>query len=152
MYIETTIIFGILSCIIAFLTTIIIIKHAQYRKIVLKLSDKKYKIYSEIVTVLFDMINRQKKLSKFSDDELLKRIMNIKRDLLLYGTDKIIRKFFEWEDNQLTKKRLYNWVELAYLVRKDMGNKRTRIKPDDILESLLSEKDEFKDFKKSLLG
>ena len=91
-------------------------------------------------------------MSKISDDEILKRVMDIKRDLLLYGTDEIVCKFFEWEDNQLTGKRLWNWVELAYLVRKDMGNKRTKIKPDDILKSLLSEKDEYKDFKNNLLN
>ena len=147
---KTTIIVGIFSGIIAFLTTIILIKHAQYREVVLKLSDKKYKIYSEIVTILFDMINRQKKLTKTSDDVLLKRIMDVKRDLLLYGTDKIVRKFFEWEDNQLTNKRLRNWIELTYLVRKDMGNKRTRIKPINIFESLLSNKKDLEDLKKDL--
>jgi len=70
----------------------------------------------------------------------------------LYGNDKIIRKFFEWEVNQLTGKRLWNWAELAALVRKDMGNRWTTITADDILKSLLSSTDNYEDFKRELLN
>ena len=144
------IIIGIATIIVMILLAVLGISHAQYREVLLKLSDKKYKIYSEIVTILFDMINRQKGLSKISNDELLKRIMDVKRDLLLYGSDKIVRKFFEWEEHQLTKKRLWIWIELTCLVRKDMGNEKSKITPDDILLSLLSEKDEYESLKKDL--
>lgn len=78
--------------------------------------------------------------------------MNVKRDLLLYGNDKIVHKFFEWEINQLTGKRLWNWAQLAALVRRDMGNRWTNITADDILKSLLSETDNYEDFKRELLN
>jgi hypothetical protein len=125
--------------------------HDQYREIKLKLSDKKYDTYSEIIATLFDLVNRQKGLKEFSDDELLLRIMIVKRDLLLYGNDQIIRKFFDWEINQLSGKRLWNWAELAALVRKDMGNARTKINADDILKSLLSSTDDYEAFKNQLM-
>jgi hypothetical protein len=144
-------IIGLLSGIIIFLGTILKMYHDQYREIKLKLSDKKYETYSEIIATLFDLVNRQKGLKQFKDEELLLRMMTVKRDLLLYGNDRIIRKFFDWELNQLSGKRLWNWAELAALVRKDMGNARTKITADDILKSLLSPTDDYKVFKNQLL-
>ncbi len=151
---ETTLklIIGILSGVIILFGTIIKMYHDRYREVQLKLSDKKYETYSEIIAILFDMVNRQKGLNKITDDEILQRFMNVKRDLLLYGNDKIIRKFFEWEINQLTGKRLWNWAELAALVRQDMGNRWTSITADDILKSLLSATENYLDFKNSLLN
>lgn len=143
-----TSIVSILSSIIILLGVILKMYHDRYREIKLKLSDKKYQTYSEIITVLFDMINRQKGLSHISDDDILKRIMNIKRDVLLYGSDKVIRTFFKWEENQLTKKRLLIWIELVVLVRKDMGNKWSRISVKDIFKSLLKPSEDWKSLKK----
>lgn len=150
---DTTfkLIIGLLSGIIVFLGTILKMYHDRYREIKLKLSDRKYDTYSEIIATLFDMVNRQKGLKSITDDEILLRLMNVKRDLLLYGNDRIIRKFFEWEINQLTGKRLWNWAELAALVRQDMGNRWTRITADDILKSLLSSTENYDDFKQKLL-
>jgi flagellar motor component MotA len=145
-------IIGLLSGLILFLVTVLKMFHDRYREIKLKLSDKKYETYSEIIATLFDMVNRQKGLNKVTDDEILQRLMNVKRDLLLYGNDQIIRKFFEWEVNQLTGKRLWNWAELAALVRKDMGNRWTNITADDILKSLLSATVNYENFKRELLN
>lgn len=146
------ILIGILAALIAFLSTVIKMYHDKNREIELKLSDKKYSAYSEIIATLFDLINKQKGLNNFTEDEILFRIMNVKRDLILYGNDKIVAKFFEWEDNQHNKKRLWVWVELVALARKDMGNKWTNITADDILKSLLSEQDDYKEFKKTLMN
>ena len=143
---------GLLSGLILILVTVLKMFHDRYREIKLKLSDKKYETYSEIIATLFEMVNRQKGLNKATDDEILQRLMNVKRDLLLYGNDKIVRKFFEWEINQLTGKRLWNWAELAALVRTDMGNRWTNITADDILKSLLSATDNYEDFKRELLN
>ncbi len=151
---ETTLklIIGLLSGIIVLLATVLKMYHDRYREVKLKLSDKKYETYSEIIATLFDMVNIQKGLIKISDDKLLLRLMTVKRNLLLYGNDAIIKKFFEWEINQLTGKRLWNWVELAALVRKDMGNRWTKISADDILKSLLSANENYEDFKKEMLN
>jgi hypothetical protein len=145
-------IIGLLSGFILLLVTGLKMFHDRYREIKLKLSDKKYETYSEINSPLFDMVNRQKGLSNVTDNEILKRLMNVKRDLLLYGIDKIVCKFFELETNQLTDKRLWDWAELAVLVRKDIGNRWTSITADDILKSLLSATENYEDFNRELLN
>lgn len=141
-----------LSSAVAILLGLLKMYHERYREIKLKLSDKKYETYSEILSTLFDMVNRQKGLNKMTNDEILQRLMNVKRDLLLYGNDTILRKFFEWEVNKLTGKRLWNWAELAALVRKDMGNRWTNITADDILKSLISDGENYEAFKIDLLS
>lgn len=146
------ILLAFLSAVTVILVTWIKLQSDKIREIRSKLSDKKYDTYFEIIATLFEMINRQKGLSKITDDELLKRMMDVKRNLLLYGNDKMVRKFFEWESNQLTGKRLWNWVELAAIARKDMGNRMTKISADDILKSLLSEQDDYSSSKEELLN
>lgn len=143
---------AVLSTVTVILVTWIKLQSDKIRDIKSKLSDKKYDTYFEIIATLFEMINRQKGLTKITDDQLLKRMMDVKRNLLLYGNDKMVKKFFEWETNQLTGKRLWNWVELASIARKDMGNRSTKITADDILKSLLSEQDDYSNFKKELLN
>lgn len=150
--ITAKILLGVLSTTVILLLGLLKMYHDRLREVKLKLSDKKYDTYFEIIATLFELINRQKGLSKITDDQLLKRMMDVKRNLLLYGNDKAIRKFFEWETNQLTGKRLWNWVELTAIARRDMGNRWTKITADDILKSLLSEQDEYEDFKKELLN
>jgi len=124
------------------------IYHDKLRDIKSKLSEKKYQTYNEILAILFDLINQTKNLVSVSEDEVLIRIMTVKRDLILYGNDKIIKKFFEWEENQLKDGyRLWNWAELAALARKDMGNKYTKINADNILRSLFNKQQDYLDFK-----
>ncbi|QEL03441.1 hypothetical protein FKG96_22285 [Olivibacter sp. LS-1] len=143
---------ALLSSGVVILGTWLKIYHDKLRDIKAKLSDKKYQTYYELLAILFDLINQTKKLQSISEEEVLLRIMNVKRDLILYGNDKIIKKFFEWEDNQLkTGYRLWNWAELAALARRDMGNKRTTINADEILRSLFVKKQDYLDFKKEYI-
>lgn len=128
------------------------IQSDKIRDIKSKLSDKKYQAYHEILSILFDLINQTKKLTSISEDELLLRIINVKRDLILYGNDKMVAKFFEWEDNQLKSAyRLWNWAELAAIARKDMGNRRTKVNADKILRSLFNNSDDYVSFKKEFI-
>jgi hypothetical protein len=149
---ELKIALAILSALSLTLVTLIKIQSDKIRDIKAKLSDKKYSTYHEILTILFDLINQTKGLKTVSEDEVLKRVMDVKRDLILYGNDKIIKKFFEWEDNQLKQGyRLWNWAELAAIARKDMGNRWTRISADDILRSLFNDKTEYIEFKNEFI-
>lgn len=128
------------------------IQSDKIRDIKSKVSDKKYKTYYEILAILFDLINQTKDLKSISEAEVLLRIMNVKRDLILYGNDKMVKKFFEWEDNQQRGAyRLWNWAELAAIARKDMGNRWTKINADQILRSLFDDKQDYIEFKQEFI-
>ena len=122
-----------------------------YRDVQLKLSDKKYNCYAEIVNILFDILQEIKGIKKkTSDKELLRRIFSIKTNLFLYGNDDVVKKFSKWEKETSQKKQFKIWTELAVLVRKDMGNKDSKIDSDFILKSIFSNEEEYKEFKKNL--
>lgn len=81
------------------LTTLTTYYYNQYRDASLKLSDKKYSTYSEVVKILFDMVKEKKGLLEYTHDELLSRIIDVKSDLILYGSNKIVKQFLKWEEN-----------------------------------------------------
>lgn len=75
------------------------------------------------------------------------RLLDIKRDLIIYAPDNIVKKFFEWNKyvsnvpNDISHINLF--LNLIVLIRKDMGHKDTDIKPEDILRALMSTDEEF---------
>lgn len=143
---------GLLAALVALLGTLLTLSNGTKRDALNKVNDKKYKVYSEILDVLFDLIKKQKGLPTTSSNDMVQRFIDIKRDLLLYGNDRSVRKFFEWEMAQdKGGRRLWIMAELAALVRKDMGNRWTRITADDILKSLVSDSKNYEEFKRDLL-
>ncbi|MBL0309179.1 MAG: hypothetical protein IPP77_05740 [Bacteroidetes bacterium] len=143
---------GVLSILVVLITVFLKKSHDELRDVKSKLSEKKFDTYNEILAVLFDIVKQQQKLTTISEDETLSRLMNVKRDLMLYGNDKIIRKFFEWEENQLkVGYRLWNWAELAALARRDMAYQSTSITADDILRSLFRNRHEYLEFKEEFI-
>jgi hypothetical protein len=143
---------GLLAALVALLGTMLTIANNTKREALSKLNEKKYKVYSEVVQVLFDLVKKQKGLKTTSGEDTTQRMIDIKQDLLLFGNDRTVRKLFEWEE-AIGKGGLRLWImaELAALVRKDMGNRHTGITADDILRSLLSDKADYRAFKKELL-
>lgn len=128
------------------------IQNDKIRDIKSKLSDKKYQTYHEILAILFDLISQSKNIKSVSEVDILNRIMNIKRDLILYGNDKMVKKFFEWEENQhKSAYRLWNWAELAAISRKDMGNRFSKINTEKIFRSLFSNEKDYLKFKSEYL-
>ena len=73
--ITAKILLGVLSTTVLLLLGLLKMYHDRLREIKLKLSDKKYDTYFEIIATLFELINRQKGLSKITDDEIFKRMI-----------------------------------------------------------------------------
>jgi hypothetical protein len=116
-----------------------------------QLSDKKYEMYSELIYILFDLTNGEKIGKKVSQRDLLKRILAIKRDMFIYAPDKIFRKFTKWTleinkiDNSVSHFKTY--FELMKLVRKDMGQKKTKLNIDDFMLFYMQSEEEYEKFK-----
>ena len=134
-----------------------LIWRVQYQKDKMKnienlISEKKYKLYSEFVYLIFDALHGEKIDKKVTDKELVKRIVDIKRDLFLYANDDIFRKFIEWsiktknEDNKTEHFKTY--YELMRLAREDMGQVKTNISLDEFMLFLFQDEIEYEKFKK----
>ncbi|XLS28094.1 hypothetical protein ACJD0Z_12890 [Flavobacteriaceae bacterium M23B6Z8] len=123
----------------------------KIRNVESQLSDKKYQMYSELVYILFDISGGEKIGKKVSQRDLLKRILAIKKDMFIYAPDKIFKKFTDWtleiENNNGSVNHFKVYFELMKLVRKDMGQKNTKISIDDFMLFYMQSRSEYEKFK-----
>ena len=116
-----------------------------------QLSEKKYKVYADIISVFFEIMEHTKKDIPTNSDEYMQRILAIKKEVFIYGTDEIFFKLSDWLvssseglDNLKGTKR---FVELLILIRKDMGNKKTQVQIDDFMIFTMQDRKEYLKFK-----
>lgn len=141
---------GVLVFISTILGFIIKNQHDKILSIKNQISDKKYNIYNEIFSIFFDVMREGKGFTKKTKpNDLPDRIINVKKDLLIYGTDEIIKKFTEWNvncNNPNQMSNFQNYLALFILIRKDMGYKKSKLTEKDILRIIMGNDDEYKKF------
>ena len=122
-----------------------------------KISDEKYKTYLDIVSLFFDILKENKGLTTNAQNDLAVRYIDIKKNLLLLGSDEVIRKYTEFDknmveynDNKDISKILY-WLELFILIRKDSGNPKTKLTIDDLLKSIMATEKDYTDIKNLII-
>jgi hypothetical protein len=137
---------ALFAAIVAILLYVLKKKDDELSLIKNKISDEKYKTYFSIVSLFFDILKQDKGLATFGDGELAAKYIDIKKNLLLLGSDDIIKKFSEFDkgitsDDLHAMHKIKTWLDLFILIRKDSGNPKTKLTIDDILRSLIKEAD-----------
>jgi len=118
-----------------------------------KISDEKYKTYFDIISLFFDLLKENKGVGKVVQSDLVARYIDIKKNLLLLGSDEVIRKYTEFDKNMVEYEenkdisKISHWLELFILIRKDSGNPKTKLTKDDILKSIMATEKDYKDIK-----
>ncbi len=115
-----------------------------------QLAERKYKMYSELIYLLFDISNSEKLGRKISDKELLTRLLSTKKEMFIYAPDKIFKKFTEWLlqlNNQGSVDHFKTYFELMKMMREDMGHLKTRINLDDFMLFFMQNREEYNRFK-----
>lgn len=129
-------------------------KNEKIRNIESQLSDKKYKVYHELFSLYFGLLKDAKSISKTSETELVSKLIDIKKDIMIYAPDSVLNKFNEWNnfvgDNPNNTKHINLFLELLLLIRKDMGNSKSKLNSDKLLRSIMSSTEEFEKFKKTI--
>ncbi len=122
-----------------------------------QLSDKKYKVYIEVISLFYEAFYRNILSPEITpadaEKAIAQRMVSIKRDMMIYAPDPIFKKFTDWltsatenagDANIKHFKILY---DLMMLMRKDMGNPKTSLSLDEILLSMMQDREEVKKFK-----
>ncbi|MDP3451508.1 MAG: hypothetical protein Q8R90_01010 [Bacteroidales bacterium] len=112
-----------------------------------QLSDRKYDVYIKLLTVFFDILKQVKKGQPTNALKLIDKMLDIKKELIIFGNDKVLFAFFKWEKESQTKSNLKALAELIIEVRKDMGNPKTSVSTKDFLKSLVSTDNDYKELK-----
>lgn len=143
--------------VISFLSIIIIILgwyiHRQTERIKVMenlISEKKNEAYSSFVGLFYDLLAQSKENKSFDAHDGLIKMMEIKKTLFMYGSDKVFRAMNEWLkycNPQYDQKEMLNKVlKLLVLIRKDLQN-NSKLKVDDILFNIMQSKEEVEKFK-----
>lgn len=128
----------------------------QYQKDRIKdiesqLSDRKYKLYSELVYLIMDLIISIKTEKPLTESDIKNRVLLVKRELFLYAPDNIFKAFLAWTlelqkpNSKVDHFKMY--FKMIQLIRKDMGFRSSKIDLDDFMLFLLQDKDEYEKFK-----
>ncbi|OUS21549.1 hypothetical protein A9Q93_00575 [Nonlabens dokdonensis] len=102
-----------------------------------QLSVQKYNLYSSIIHLLFDITASGKITKKISERDLVKRLLEIKKDMFVYAPDDVFRQYSKWtleitkDSKSLDHMTLY--YELLKLIRKDMGHRYTKLSFDEFM-------------------
>lgn len=126
----------------------------KLKSIKMQLSEKKYKLYHDIYSIFFDLIKSGKGKNTQNIKTIGNKIIDIKKDLLIYAPDSITRKFIEWNrfisNNEGDMKHTKIFLELYILIRKDMGHPKTLINESDILKLIMTTDIEVEQMKKMI--
>jgi len=115
-------------------------KHEREKRLQIEkqLSDKKYSVYKLFIDLYFDMFQTVQEGKSVDIKKITPKIIEIKRDLLIYGGDKVVKTFLNWQISTFTgKPSLKPFTEILIEMRKDMGYPKTTITSDLFLKSLI---------------
>ena len=143
--------------VISFLSITIVILgwyiHRQTEKIKVMenlISEKKNEAYSSFVGLFYDLLKQSKENKSLDTHDGLEKMMEIKKTLFMYGSDRVFKAMNEWlkycnsQNNQ--KEMLNKMLKLLVLIRKDLQN-NSKLKENDILMNIMQSEDEIKKFK-----
>lgn len=114
------------------------------------ISEKKNEAYSSFVGLFYDLLKQSKENKSLDTHDGLEKMMEIKKTLFMYGSDRVFKAMNEWLkycNRQYDQKEMLNKVlKLLVLIRKDLQN-NSKLKVDDILLNIMQSEEEVKKFK-----
>lgn len=125
---------------------IIISKFLEYRqKKQLYLYEKKEKAYASFIKMVYKMQECIKKGEDYSDKDMLEDVLNFSKELTLWGSNKVIKKWIEFRNTDYSNTEdynnvLYNLEDIIIEIRKDMGHKKFGLNKGDILSFFINDK------------
>lgn len=99
-----------------------------------QLSSKKYEVYTSFIKLIYDMQKSFKTEKPLQEKYKIDIIYQIKTNLIIYGSDDVVKAFFEWEKHsQNEANNVFHYVGKVFEeIRKDMGNPKTFITAHEI--------------------
>ena len=137
----------VISAVVAIAGFIIARQTEKLRTMREQLSEKKYKAYADAVKMFYSILKDTKAHRATNNDEMMEKIIDIKRDIFMYGSDKVFRAFNKWlleakENNE--KAQFAAFLDFVLEMRKDLCNGKTKLTKHDILLNLTQSEDEAK--------
>lgn len=135
----------VISAIVAVAGIIIAWQTEKLRNMREQLSEKKYNAYADAVKMFYSVLKDAKANRSTNNEEMMDRMIDIKRDIFMYGSDKVFRAFNKWllyTANSNDKAQFSACLDLVLEMRKDMCNNNTNLTKHDIMLNLTQSEEE----------
>lgn len=135
----TTILNVLVPAIVAVAGIIIAWQTEKLRTMREQLSEKKYNAYADAVKMFYSVLKDAKANRITSNNEMMDRMIDIKRDIFMYGSDKVFKAFNRWllsTTNSNDKAQFAAFLDFVLEMRKDLCNNKTKLNKYDILLNL----------------
>lgn len=135
----------LISAIITIAGIIIAWQTEKLRTMREQLSEKKYNAYADAVKIFYSVLKDAKANRTTNNKEMMDRMIDIKRDIFMYGSDKVFKVFNKWllsTTNSNDKVQLAAFLDFVLEMRKDLCNNKTKLTKHDILLNLTQSEDE----------
>ena len=136
---------GLVPAIVAVAGIIIAWQTEKLRTMREQLSEKKYNAYADAVKMFYSVLKDAKANRATNNEEMMNRMIDIKRDIFMYGSDKVFKAFNIWllatkEDNN--KEQFSYFLDFVLEMRRDLCNGKTKLTKHDILLNLTQSEEE----------
>lgn len=112
-----------------------------------QLSEKKYKAYADAVKMFYSILKDSKAHRSTNNEKMMEKMIDIKRDIFMYGSDKVFKAFNTWLISTMSindKKQFAAFLNFVLEMRKDLCNNKTKLTKYDILLNLTQSEEEAK--------
>ncbi len=143
----TTLLNVIVPALVAVAGIIIAWQTEKLRTMREQLSEKKYNAYADAVKMFYSVLKDAKANRTTNNKEMMDRMIDIKRDIFMYGSDKVFKAFNKWllsTTNSNDKAQFAAFLDFVLEMRKDLCNNKTKLTKHDILLNLTQSEDEAK--------
>lgn len=123
-------------------------KHEKEKRVQIEkqLSEKKYQVYIKFINLYFQLYENVKNNKKMPNSEMSKTMIEIKKELMMYGSDSVVKRFFIWQQFSKDNKTNVSLIPITNIIiemRKDMGMPKSKITTTDFLKSLVRNEEEY---------
>ena len=110
-----------------------------------QLSEKKYKAYADAVKMFYSILKDSKAHRSTNNEKMMEKMIDIKRDIFMYGSDKVFKAFNTWLISTMSindKKQFAAFLNFVLEMRKDLCNNKTKLTKYDILLNFTQSEEE----------
>ena len=112
-----------------------------------QLSEKKYNAYAEAVKMFYSVLKDSKTHKATNNKEMMLKMIDIKRDIFMYGSDRVFKAFNVWlmaTSKDENKEHLGAFLDFVLEMRRDLCNNKTKLTKHDILLNLTQSEEDAK--------
>lgn len=139
------------TMIVAVLTVVIAKYYERKQEIENQQREKKIEVYEQFMEKWFDKLlvmsqNKDKSKNVLDDEEFVQFLSEFTRKLILWGSNSVVKKYSFFRQGSLTPEQnsspyaiLYNFEQVLFEIRKDIGHSNQTLKSGDLLTLFIND-------------